>query len=409
MRLAQRNPPFKLAVKLSKSQPNSMDSLSQIVLGASVQGAILGRYQGRKAYLYGAMLGTLPDLDVLIRYGDPISNMTYHRGFSHSLIVLTLVGLIGSWLISRYHQWRDLPLPYSGRRLALAMTLALTTHPILDSFTVYGTQLLWPLQESLSLTPFSIASVFIIDPLYTLPLLIAMVIGLVKGSKLSFFKSGLLANCQRLAVWMLIVSSSYLMLSVGLKYYAQSQAAQTLAAANIDNIARIKTMPVLPTILMWRTLAEDDDKQLIELRGSILDKRLPEYRYLTQYEESQAIQTAIPQTNQHYAKRLDWFSEDWTGYRTQAPDSDSTKNNEQLVVDDLRMMAGDTAFFSFVLATKDNANNQWQAIEPIDAPVVTIDNQSEPSRFELVKQGFKRVFDESVVDKDGGWELVYED
>ncbi|MBU5617402.1 metal-dependent hydrolase [Psychrobacter sp. TAE2020] len=384
-----------------------MDSLSQIVLGASVQGAILGKYQGRKAYLYGAMLGTLPDLDVLIRYGDPVSNMTYHRGFSHSLIVLTIVGLLGAWLITRYHRWRDMPFPYSARRLALAMTLALTTHPILDSFTVYGTQLFWPLQESLSLTPFSIASIFIIDPLYTLPLLFAMIFGLVKGRSLSVFKQGLLANFQRLAVIMLMVSSSYLLLSLGLKYQAQDKAEQTLAAAGINDIARIKTMPVLPTILMWRTLAEDDNKQLIELRGSILDKRLPEYRYLTQYADSQAIQAAIPQTNQHYAKRLDWFSGDWTGYRTQTPNSDSTKNNEQLVVDDLRMMAGDTAFFSFVLATKNPENNQWQAIEPIDAPVVTIDNKPQPSRFELIKQGFERVFDDSVV--DDGWELVDED
>ncbi len=385
-----------------------MDSLSQIVLGASVQGAVLGKYQGRKAYLYGAMLGTLPDLDVFIRYGDPVSNMTYHRGFSHSLFVLTAVGLGGAWLISRYHQWRNLPLPYSTRRLALAMTLALTTHPILDSFTVYGTQLLWPLQDPLQITPISIASIFIIDPLYTLPLLIAMIIGLVRGRKLSIFKIGLLANCQRLAVWMLIVSSSYLMLSLGLKYYAQGQAEQTLAAANVDNIVRIKTMPVLPTILMWRTLAEDEQNRFIELRGSILDSRLPEYRYLTQYADSQSIQAAIPQTNQHYAKRLNWFSGDWTGYRTQKFSSDSTQgftpNNEQLVVDDLRMMAGDTAFFSFVLATKDN--DKWQAIKPIDAPVITIDNQPQPARIELVKQGFKRVFDESVIDKDGGWELV---
>ncbi len=385
-----------------------MDSLSQIVLGASVQGAVLGKYQGRKAYLYGAMLGTLPDLDVIISYGDPISDMTYHRGFSHSLIVLTIVGILGSWLITRYHRWRDIPLPYSGKRLALVMTLALTTHPILDSFTVYGTQLLWPLQESLSLTPFSIASIFIIDPLYTLPLLIAMIIGLVKGRSLSVFKKGLLANYQRFTVWMLIVSSSYLLLLLELKYYAQDKAEQTLAAANIDNIARIKTMPVLPTILMWRTLVEDDNKQLIELRGSILDKRLPEYRYLTQYVDSQAIQAAIPQTNQHYAKRLDWFSGDWTGYRTQTPNSDSTKNNEQLVVDDLRMMAGDTAFFSFVLATRDAENNQWQEIEPIDALVITVDNKPQPSRFNLIKQGFKRVFDESVIDENGGWILVNE-
>lgn len=261
-----------------------MDSLSQIVLGASVQGAILGKYQGRKAYLYGAMLGTLPDLDVLIHYSDPISNMTYHRGFSHSLIVLTAVGIVGALLISRYHAWRNMPLPYSTMRLATAMTLALTTHPLLDSFTVYGTQLLWPLQESLSLTPFSIASMFIIDPLYTLPLLIAMIIGLIKGSKLTIFKTGVLAHCQRLAIWMLVISSGYLMLSLGLKYYAQDKAEQTLAAAKIDNIARIKTMPVLPTILMWRTVAEDDQNRLIEIRGSVLDSRLPEYRYLTQYD-----------------------------------------------------------------------------------------------------------------------------
>ncbi len=390
-----------------------MDSLSQIVLGASVQGAILGKYQGRKAYLYGAMLGTLPDLDVFIRYGDPVSNMTYHRGFSHSLFVLTAVGLGGAWLISRYHQWRNLPLPYSTKRLALAMTLALTTHPILDSFTVYGTQLFWPLQDPLQITPISIASIFIIDPLYTTPLLIAMVIGLIKGRNLPVFKRGLFANYQRLAVWMLIVSSSYLLLSLGLKYYAQGQAQQTLAAANINNITRIKTMPVLPTILMWRAVAEDEQNRFIELRGSILDNRLPEYRYLTQYDNTQALMTNLPTASQPYAKRLDWFSGDWTGYRTQKPNGDSNQdsaqNNEQttqLVVDDLRMMAGDTAFFSFVLAIKNNDNLQWQGIIPTDAPVITIDDQPAPSRFKLIKQGFKRVFDASVVDKGEGWKLV---
>ncbi len=383
-----------------------MDSLSQIVLGASVQGAILGKYQGRKAYLYGAMLGTLPDLDVFIHYSDPISNMTYHRGFSHSLFVLTALGLGGAWLISRYHHWRDMPLPYSTLRLALAMTLALTTHPILDSFTVYGTQLLWPLQESLSLTPFSIASIFIIDPLYTIPLLIAMIFGFVKGRKLSIFKSALLANYQRLAVWMLIVSSSYLMLSLGLKYYAQAQAEQTLAVAGIDNIARIKTMPVLPTILMWRTLAEDKQNRFIELRGSVLDSRLPEYRYLTQYNNSQALQTDLPEFSQPYAKRLNWFSGDWTGYRTQTLADSSNKQSAQLVVDDLRMMAGDTAYFSFVLADKKGQDSQWQATTPIDAPVINTNNKPQPSRFELIKQGFKRVFDEAVVDENGGWILV---
>ena len=384
-----------------------MDSLSQIVLGASVQGAALGKYQGRKAYLYGAILGTLPDLDVLISYPDPISDMTYHRSFSHSLFVLTAVGIIGAWLISRYHHWRDMPLPYSTRRLALAMTLVLTTHPILDSFTVYGTQLFWPLQDPLQITPISIASVFIIDPLYTLPLLVAVIVGLLKGYKLAVFKAGLLVNCQRLAVWMLLLSSSYLLLGLGLKYHAQSQAEQTLAAANI-NTTRLKTMPVLPTILIWRTVAEDDQNRLIELRGSVLDSRLPEYRYLTQYDNAQTLRANIPAQSQPYAQRLDWFSGDWTGYRVQMLPAASTTGDatEQLVVDDLRMMAGDTVFFSFVLAEKANQSTQWQAITPIDAPVIKVDNEPTPSRFELIQEGFKRVFDESIVDGDKGWKVV---
>lgn len=385
-----------------------MDSLSQIVLGASVQGTILGKYQGHKAYLYGAILGTLPDLDVLISYPDPISDMTYHRSFSHSLLVLTAVGIIGAWLLSRYHHWRDMPLPYSTQRLALAMTLVLTTHPILDSFTVYGTQLFWPLQDPLQITPISIASVFIIDPLYTLPLLIAVILGLIKGSKLAVFKAGLLINYQRFTMWMLLLSSSYLLLSLGLKYHAQSQAEKTLAAADI-NIIRLKTMPVLPTILMWRTVAEDDQHRLIELRSSVLDSRLPEYRYLTQYDNAQTVRANMPAQSQPYAQRLDWFSGNWTGYRTQTMFDDAAepnKKNVQLVVDDLRMMAGDTAFFSFVLANKANQNSQWQAITPIDAPVVEADNEPTPSRFELIQQGFERVFDKSIVDADSGWEVV---
>ena len=384
-----------------------MDSLSQIVLGASVQGTLLGKYQGRKAYLYGAMLGTLSDLDVLVHYPDPISDMTYHRGFSHSLIVLTVVGITGAWLISRYHQWRNMPLPYSRARLTLAMTLALTTHPILDSFTVYGTQLLWPLQESLSLTPFSIASMFIIDPLYTLPLFIALILGLIKGSKLAIFKAGLLVNCQRFTMWMLLLSSSYLLLSLGLKYHAQSQAKQTLAAANI-NTTRLKTMPALPTILMWRTVAEDDQNRLIELRGSILDSRLPEYRYLTQYDNAQTLRANMPAQSRPYAERLDWFSGHWTGYRVQMLPATSTTSDtaEQLVVDDLRMMADDTAFFSFVLANKIGQGAPWQSITPIEAPVIKADGEPEVSRIELVKQGFVRVFDESIVNRDDDWNLI---
>ena len=159
---------------------------------------------------------------------------------------------------------------------------------------------------------------------------------------------------------------------------------------------------------MWRTVAEDNQNRLIELRGSILDSRLPEYRYLTQYDNAQTLRANMPAQSRPYAERLDWFSGDWTGYRVQMLPATSTTSDavEQLVVDDLRMMAGDTAFFSFVLAKKANQSTQWQAITPIDAPVVEADNEPTPSRFELIQQGFKRVFDETIVDGDSGWKLV---
>ena len=60
-----------------------MDSITQAVLGGAVGYAVLGRKLGKRAALIGAGFGTLPDLDVLIDFGGPIENMTYHRGVSH--------------------------------------------------------------------------------------------------------------------------------------------------------------------------------------------------------------------------------------------------------------------------------------------------------------------------------------
>ena len=42
-----------------------MDSLTQIVLGASVGEAALGRKVGNRAMVWGAIAGTIPDLDVI--------------------------------------------------------------------------------------------------------------------------------------------------------------------------------------------------------------------------------------------------------------------------------------------------------------------------------------------------------
>lgn len=170
-----------------------MDSVTQAVLGAGIQGALLGRVQGRRALIYGAALATVPDLDVLMRYPDPVSLMTYHRGFSHSIFVLTGLALLLTWLIRRY--WPQAP--YSGRRLFLTLWLVLVTHPLLDAFTVYGTQLFWPLAS----IPESWSAIFIIDPVYTVPLLLAAVYAVI---------AGMTRGARRFLAGALIFSTAYL-------------------------------------------------------------------------------------------------------------------------------------------------------------------------------------------------------
>lgn len=71
-----------------------VDSITQAALGASVAAVVAGRHCKPKMLLAGAVLGTLPDLDVFISYGDPISDTVKHRGFSHSLFVLLSFSLL---------------------------------------------------------------------------------------------------------------------------------------------------------------------------------------------------------------------------------------------------------------------------------------------------------------------------
>ena len=117
-----------------------MDSLTQVVLGAVVAEAAIGRSVGRRAALCGAALGTLPDLDVFVSFGGVVEDFVYHRGASHSLLVLTLLSPVLAWLIHRFH---GAPRA-SYRQWLLAVWFVLITHPLLDALTIYGTQLWWP-------------------------------------------------------------------------------------------------------------------------------------------------------------------------------------------------------------------------------------------------------------------------
>lgn len=228
-----------------------MDSLTQLALGSAIGVAVMGRSTAVwKAALWGGVAGTLPDLDAFIDYGDAILNMTRHRAESHALFYLTLAAPLLSWGVSRLHREAAL-----FRRWWLALWLALITHPLLDVMTVYGTQLLQPFSSH----PFGVGSIFIIDPLYTVPLIFGVAMALrLKSSR------GLGWNAAGLALSTLYLGASAL---------AQQQATQVARAAlqaEGINAGGLLVTAAPFNILLWRLLATTPT-QYFEGHYSLLD------------------------------------------------------------------------------------------------------------------------------------------
>jgi inner membrane protein len=302
-----------------------LDSVSQIALGAAACHVITGKQLGRKALILGALLGTLPDLDVLINYGDVVSNYTKHRGFSHSLIVLTLLTPFVSFLLRLFKSFRSI----SNSKLLLAIWLALVTHPILDSFTVYGTQLFWPLMRP----PESWASIFIIDPLYTIPLVITGLWALFKKP-----------NFAGLSLIGLIVSSSYL----GWSMYAKTQVIKHIRSELYRqgiSYTNFKVTPERFNTLNWRGIVMDQ-QVYYETRVSVL--RPNTAVTFTAYNHNKQWINNLK--NNHAAQRLAWFTSGF--YKI------SDRQNI-VVISDLRMGSEGFSIFEFAVADRSNLNKPF--------------------------------------------------
>ena len=308
-----------------------MDSITQAVLGASIQGAMLGRWQGRKALLYGAMLGSLPDMDVVIDYGDAVAEMTYHRGFSHSLFVLSGVAILLTWLVRRFR-----PHPgYSTQRLFATLALVLLTHPLLDSFTSYGTQLFWPLIP----IPTAWSSIFIIDPLYTLPLAIAVLIGLIFGLRDKAAKAPLVA---------LLLSTLYLGSTLAGKQMAEQRVAAQLARQGIQAEALFST-PTPLNSLLWRVIVLDGEHYHEALVGWF-DHKPPK---LARLPRGTALAAELADSPAH--RRLAWFTNGMLRY---------DRIGEHLVVTDLRLGMTGVHPFRFNFAIR--RDGVWQVHQQVE-------------------------------------------
>ena len=215
-----------------------MDSVTQFALGAAIGEATLGRKAGYRAALWGGVCATLPDLDSFVPFADAVASFTYHRSASHSLLVLPLLVPLLVWMIRKAHPG----LAGFRKQWYLLVFLALETHPLLDAFTVYGTQLFWPLSEY----PVSGSTVFIVDPAYTLPLLI----GVMAALCLSRQKN----TGHRLNYAGIVLSSCYLAWTVGAKIHVEYRAREALQRQNIE-YSRLMSTPAPFNTIVWRVIA----------------------------------------------------------------------------------------------------------------------------------------------------------
>ena len=264
-----------------------MDSVTQIVLGAAIGEAVLGRKVGNKAMLYGAIAGTIPDLDVVSRYFvDTVTALEYHRGFTHSILFSVLFAPIFGWLVSKREK------AATWRQWSWLFFFGFLTHPLLDAHTTWGTQLFWPFDLRLAFK-----NIFVVDPLYTLPFLLCCILVLFKKRD----------NPQRrrinnLGLW---ISSSYLVLTLVIKGFAFFKFETALKDQQIPYV-EIQTKPAPLNAVLWLANVETQDAFLIgdyslfDTKAIVFGKHPKNHHLLGNLADDDKVKRLIKLTNGWY-------------------------------------------------------------------------------------------------------------
>ena len=339
---------------------DSLDSLTHIVLGAALGTAVLGRKVGPRAALWGALCSTLPDLDVLVSLGDPVRDFTFHRAASHSLFWLTLASPFIAWALARLHREAG-----AGFRGWLVLTwLTLIAHPLLDAFTVYGTQLLLPFSDY----PVGMGSLFIIDPLYTVPL----IVGVLAAMR---WRMRAPARAARWNTVGLVASTVYLAWTVAAQSHVEHDVRHELAASPLAH-GRLLVTAAPFNSLLWRVVVMDDAGYFEGYR-SILDAGGSSISLVHHTSEARLLEPLL-QRNDWAVQRLAWFAKGFYGVRevgsgmavaagsastlgqllglvdtAAAAAPNSRRSRRAVVMEDLRMGQTPWFVFSFVVAERE--------------------------------------------------------
>ena len=231
-----------------------MDPLTQGTIGAVLPQALSKKNLGIVALL-GFLSGMAPDLDIFIRSStDPLLSLEYHRQFTHSLVFIPFGGLICALFL--FVVFKKIS-PFNFKKTWLYCTLGYGTHGLIDACTSYGTLLFWPFSD----VRIAWNNISIIDPLFTLPLILLIVLATIK--KKNVYSKIALA-------W----AVTYLMLGVYLHNIAIN-VGKEIAEQRGHIVTRIKAKPSFGNLILWKIIYESDDQFYVDATNLFFGNVIP--------------------------------------------------------------------------------------------------------------------------------------
>ncbi|HEY5647391.1 MAG TPA: metal-dependent hydrolase [Pseudomonadales bacterium] len=275
-----------------------MDPITQATLGSALAQTAADGRRLRGFALAGAVSGLAPDADVLIRSAtDPLLYLEFHRQFSHSLIFIPVgAGLCALLLHPLLRRWLRL------RETALACLLGYGSHGLLDACTSYGTQLFWPFSD------YRVAWnwISVVDPLFTLPLLVLAVLGARQRGR-------------RFALAGLAWAAVYL----GFGALQQERAtviARALATDRGHESTRLVVKPGFANLLVWKALYEADGYHHVDGIRAGLEAGVCEGDRVEALDPARDLTWLDPDSQQaRDLNRFAWYSDGWLALDPEKP------------------------------------------------------------------------------------------
>lgn len=308
-----------------------MDSVTQFVLGASVGEAVAGKKAGNWAMLWGGICGTIPDLDVFMRYFfNEVEMLGIHRGFSHSILFAILIAPILGFIQFKIHKKQEA----TFKNWTLLSFLSVVTHPLLDSFTTYGTQLFQPFSNY----PVAFNSIFIIDLIYTLPFIIALIIILFQKRN---------SRQRRIINYSAIIFTTfYLFLGLISKYSADIVFEDSFKETS--QIIQDFSAPSPLNIILWNTLIVCENDKVYFADYSHLDKT-KNINYQSLERNTYLIKHNL---NDYPIQKLLWFSRGL--YKFEKKGNDIYFSDLRFNVSNEQLSKENSSVFKFKLIFKNN-------------------------------------------------------